>query len=49
MEKLQIFLLGNYSRKEREKWKNAIEMKNNPYTKENIEKRMQNKNSFGNL
>lgn len=32
--------LGSYSKKEKEKWKHAIEMKNNPYSKENIEKRI---------
>ncbi|XP_076254985.1 uncharacterized protein LOC143192981 isoform X3 [Rhynchophorus ferrugineus] len=32
--------VGNYSKKEKEKWNHAVEMKNNPYSKENIEKRL---------
>ncbi|CAG9854521.1 unnamed protein product [Phyllotreta striolata] len=36
---------GRYSRREKEKWKNAVEMKNNPYSKENIEKRINRSNS----
>ncbi|XP_050306519.1 uncharacterized protein LOC126743472 isoform X2 [Anthonomus grandis grandis] len=34
------FTGGNYSKKEKEKWKHAIEMENNPYSKENIERRI---------
>ncbi|XP_074031207.1 uncharacterized protein isoform X5 [Leptinotarsa decemlineata] len=36
---------GTYSRREKEKWKHAIEMKNNPYSKENIENRIKRSNS----
>ncbi|XP_018574031.1 uncharacterized protein LOC108913044 isoform X2 [Anoplophora glabripennis] len=36
---------GSYSKREKEKWKYAIEMKNNPYSKENIEKRIKRSNS----
>ncbi|KAJ8913546.1 hypothetical protein NQ315_017097 [Exocentrus adspersus] len=36
---------GRYSKREKEKWKHAIEMKNNPYSKENIEKRIQRSHS----
>lgn len=39
------FILGSYSKREKEKWKYAIEMKNNPYSKENIEKRIKRSNS----
>ncbi|CAH1108897.1 unnamed protein product [Psylliodes chrysocephalus] len=42
---VQMHFSGIYSRREKEKWKNAIEMKNNPYTKENIEKRIKRSNS----
>ncbi|CAH1127866.1 unnamed protein product [Ceutorhynchus assimilis] len=39
------FIGGTYSKKEKEKWTHAVEMKNNPYSKENIEKRMKKSNS----
>lgn len=42
-------LLGIYSKREKEKWKHAVEMKNNPYSKENIEKRIKKKGGAGSL
>ncbi|KAL1497122.1 hypothetical protein ABEB36_008132 [Hypothenemus hampei] len=39
------FIGGSYSKKEKEKWKHAVELKNNPYSKESIEKRIQRSNS----
>nr|CAH7715869.1 unnamed protein product [Callosobruchus chinensis] len=41
---LEIFS-GRYSKREKEKWKHAVEMKNNPYSPENIEKRMKQSSS----
>nr|CAH7748695.1 unnamed protein product [Callosobruchus chinensis] len=41
---LEIFS-GRYSKREKEKWKHAVEMKNNPYSPENIEKRMKQSTS----
>ncbi|KAK4879365.1 hypothetical protein RN001_007511 [Aquatica leii] len=40
-----LFLLRTYSVREKQKWENAVEMKNNPYTEENINKRL-TKSSF---
>ncbi|CAH0557348.1 unnamed protein product [Brassicogethes aeneus] len=40
-----IEMIGNYTKKEREKWKHAVQMENNPYSKENIEKRLSRSNS----
>ncbi|CAH1994577.1 unnamed protein product [Acanthoscelides obtectus] len=40
-----VVFSGSYSRREKEKWKHAIEMKNNPYSPENIEKRMKHSSS----
>ncbi|KAF5289894.1 hypothetical protein FQA39_LY14956 [Lamprigera yunnana] len=31
---------GSYSEREKRKWENAVEMKNNPYTEENINRRL---------
>ncbi|KAK5646149.1 hypothetical protein RI129_004613 [Pyrocoelia pectoralis] len=31
---------GSYSEREKQKWQNAVEMKNNPYTEENINRRL---------
>ncbi|XP_057670595.1 uncharacterized protein LOC130902455 isoform X1 [Diorhabda carinulata] len=45
IQMVQMHFSGSYSRREKEKWKNAIDMKNNPYSKENIEKRIQRSNS----
>ncbi|XP_066151682.1 uncharacterized protein [Euwallacea fornicatus] len=39
------FIGGNYSKKEKEKWTHAIEMKHNPYTRESIDKRIKRSNS----
>ncbi|XP_030765391.1 uncharacterized protein LOC115889511 isoform X2 [Sitophilus oryzae] len=36
---------GNYSKKEKEKWSHTVEMKNNPYSKENIENRLKRSSS----
>nr|CAI5826659.1 unnamed protein product [Callosobruchus analis] len=41
---IEIFS-GRYSKREKEKWKHAVEMKNNPYSPENIEKRMKQSSS----
>ncbi|KAL3281084.1 hypothetical protein HHI36_004308 [Cryptolaemus montrouzieri] len=40
---------GVYSSREKEKWKHAVELKNNPYSKENIEKRIKSRNSINSL
>ncbi|XP_066246029.1 uncharacterized protein [Euwallacea similis] len=39
------FIGGNYSKKEKEKWNHAVEMKHNPYTRESIDKRIKRSNS----
>ncbi|XP_072402634.1 uncharacterized protein [Diabrotica undecimpunctata] len=45
VRRVQKHFSGSYSTREKEKWKNAVEMKNNPYSKENIEKRIKRSNS----
>ncbi|KAH0999153.1 hypothetical protein HUJ05_012246, partial [Dendroctonus ponderosae] len=39
------FIGGSYTKKEKEKWRHAVEMKNNPYSKESIESRIKRSNS----
>ncbi|XP_060516758.1 uncharacterized protein LOC132696137 isoform X2 [Cylas formicarius] len=41
----EVEFSGSYSKREREKWKHAVQMKNNPYSRENIEKRLQRSSS----
>ncbi|XP_022913601.2 uncharacterized protein [Onthophagus taurus] len=36
---------GSYSKKEKEKWKHAVDLKNNPYSPENLERRLSNSSS----
>ncbi|XP_045470819.1 uncharacterized protein LOC123678075 isoform X2 [Harmonia axyridis] len=48
-EENQIEFTGVYSQREKEKWKNAVELKNNPYSKENIERRIKSRNSINSL
>ncbi|XP_044750176.1 uncharacterized protein LOC123310669 isoform X2 [Coccinella septempunctata] len=48
-EENPIEFTGVYSQREKEKWKNAVELKNNPYSKENIERRIKSRNSINSL
>ncbi|XP_019871463.2 uncharacterized protein LOC109599854 isoform X2 [Aethina tumida] len=41
----EIEFEGTYSKKDKEKWKNAVQMENNPYSKENLEKRLNRSSS----
>lgn len=44
-----IFLLtGSYSKKEKEKWLHPVALDNNPYSKENLDRRLKKNNSLGN-
>lgn len=36
---------GTYSEREKEKWKHPVSMKYNPYSKENIERRLSTRSS----
>lgn len=39
------YIKGSYSEREKEKWKHPIPMKYNPYSKENIERRLSTRSS----
>ncbi|GLV38956.1 Myosin-7a binding protein [Carabus blaptoides fortunei] len=39
-------ITGSYSEKEKQKWRNPIALANNPYSKENLDKRLQNKSQI---
>lgn len=42
---LEFPIKGSYSEREKEKWKHPIPMKFNPYSKENIERRLSTRSS----
>ncbi|XP_031344890.1 uncharacterized protein LOC116171966 isoform X3 [Photinus pyralis] len=48
-EELRKKFEGSYSEREKQKWNNAVEMKNNPYTEENINRRLKTSSVMASL
>lgn len=46
---LELPIKGTYSEREKEKWKHPVSMKFNPYSKENIERRLSTRSSTSSL